>query len=110
MSTTFSSDEIIQANQFRTLSQKFLQQELRVHEKLGVYFPNQGLTAVMLTYERYKALLERLTELEDALENAELSQEYGERTQTPDDMWLDHPDGLSTLDAYRQRQKDVTRK
>ena len=86
MSTTFSPDEIIQANQFRTLSQKSLQQELRVHEKSGVYFPNQGLTAVMLTYERYKALLERLTELEDALENAELSQEYGERPQTPGDM------------------------
>jgi|GEM_PF-4189417 len=110
MSTTFSPDEIIQANQFRTLSQKSLQQELRVHEKLGVYFPNQGLTAVMLTYERYKALLERLTELEDALENAELSKEYGERTETPGDMWPEHPDDLSTLDAYRQRQRDVTRR
>ena len=110
MSTTFSPDEIIQANQFRTLSQKSLQQELRVHEKLGVYFPNQGLTAVMLTYERYKALLERLAELENAAEDSELLREYGERAHTPRDMWLEHPDGVSTLDAYRQRQEDVTRK
>lgn len=106
MSTTFSKEEMIQANQFRSLSQRALQQQLRSHEKLGVLFQNAGLDAVMMSYERYEAIVKRLTELEDVVENIQLVQEFGYRFNAPKEEWIEHPEGMSTLEMYRQRRKN----
>ncbi|RIV17188.1 hypothetical protein D2Q93_15820 [Alicyclobacillaceae bacterium I2511] len=108
MSTTFSPDEIIQANQFRLLSQKTLHQELIKHEKLGVFFPNKGLEAVMMSYERYKVMAERLAELEEEVENLDLIQKFGDRFNAPKEEWVEHPEGMSTLEIYRERSKKWT--
>ena len=54
MSTTFSKDEMIQASQFRTLSQRAIQEQLKDHGKIGVLFPNTGLDAVLMSYTRYE--------------------------------------------------------
>ncbi|MCI0184212.1 hypothetical protein [Sulfoacidibacillus ferrooxidans] len=110
MSTTFTKEEMIQANQFRTLSQKALQQELQSHEKIGVLFQNTGLDAVMMSYERYAAMVERLTELEEMVENIQLIQEFGRRFTAPKEQWIEHPEGMSTLEMYRQRRKEQTSK
>lgn len=110
MSTTFTKEEMIQANQFRTLSQKALQQELQSHEKIGVLFQNTGLDAVMMSYERYAAMAERLTELEEMVENIQLIQEFGHRFTAPKEQWIEHPEGMSTLEMYRQRRKEQTSK
>ncbi|WP_029421570.1 hypothetical protein [Alicyclobacillus macrosporangiidus] len=108
MDTTFSKEEMIQANQFRTISQKALQQQLRKHAKIGVLFPSTGLSAVMMSYERYEALIKRLNELENALEDIEIAKTYGSRLQTPEEEWINHPEGVSTVELYRQRQKERT--
>lgn len=106
MSSTFSPEEIIQANQLRSLSQKELQNALEVHEKLGVYFSNKGLSVVMMQYQRYKALVERLEGLEEKLENMEFERAFGHRANTPVEHWIEQPEGMSTLERYRQHQKD----
>lgn len=108
MSTTFAKDEMIQANQFRSLSQKALQQQLQAHEKLGVLFQNTGLDAVMLTYERYAALVDRVNELENVLEDIEIEKAFGYRLNTSTETWIERPEGMSTLEMYRQRQKERT--
>ena len=106
MSVTFSPEEIIQANQLRSLSQKELQNALETHEKLGVYFSNKGLSAVVMQYQRYKVLVERLEMLEEELENMELEREFGCRAHTPVEHWIEQPEGMSALELFRQRQKD----
>lgn len=106
VSTTFSPEEIIQAKQFRILSQKALQQELSEHEKLGVFFPDKGLTAVMMTFERYRTMAERLVELEEEIENLQLMQEFGNRFTAPKEEWIEHPEDMSTMELYRERQKE----
>lgn len=106
MSTTFSKDEMIQANQFRSLSQKAIQRQLNEHEKLGVLFQNTGLDAVMMSYKRYEAMAERLAALEEAVENMQLIQEFGHRFDSPEEEWLEHPEEMSTLEMYRKRQKE----
>jgi len=106
MSTTFIKEEMIQANQFRSLSQKALQQELQSHEKIGVLFANTGLSAVIMSYERYAAMTERLAELEEIIENMQLAQEFGYRFKAPKEQWIEHPESMSTMEMYRKRQKE----
>ncbi len=106
MTTTFSPEEIIQANQLRSLSQRELQKTLEVHEKLGVYFSNNGLSVVVMQYQRYKELVERLEAVEEELENIELEREFGHRTNTPAEHWIEQPEGMSTLEMYRHRQQN----
>ncbi|CAB3395236.1 hypothetical protein [Kyrpidia spormannii] len=105
MSTAFSKEEMLQANQFRALSQRELQKRLKTHEKLGILFANQGLGAVMLSYERYEALVNRLNDLENLLEDIELEQTFGYRLNTPADEWVAHPEGASTLEMYHKRKR-----
>lgn len=106
MSTTFTKEEMVQASRFRVLSQRALKHELAEHEKLGVLFPNEGLEAVMMSYERYEALVQRLEQLEDALEDLELEKMFGRRADTPLEDWIEHPDSMSTGERYRRRQKE----
>ncbi|HHY66478.1 MAG TPA: hypothetical protein GX517_04655 [Alicyclobacillus sp.] len=109
MGTAFAKEEMLQANQFRTLSQRELQKRLKAHEKLGILFANQGLGAVMLSYERYEALVNRLNDLENLLEDIELEQTFGYRLNTPADEWVAHPEGSSTLELYRRRKRELDR-
>ncbi|WP_157067185.1 hypothetical protein [Alicyclobacillus shizuokensis] len=115
MSATFAKDEMLQANQFRSISQKALQEQLRTHEKIGVLFNNVGLDAVMMSYKRYEAIVKRMNELEemvekleDMVENMKLMQEFGRRFNASREEWIEHPEGMSTLEMYRQRQKERT--
>lgn len=108
MSTTFEKEEMIQASQFRVLSQRALKRELAEHEKLGVLFPNEGLEAVMMSYERYEALVNRLEQLEGALDDLELEKMFGHRADTPVEDWIEHLDSVSTGEMYRRRQKERT--
>lgn len=105
VSTTFSPEEIIQAKQFRVLSQKALQEELSEHDKLGVFFPNKGLTAVMMTFERYKAMAERLEKLEEEIENLQLIQEFRHRFHASQDEFIEKPEGTSFGDFYEKVTK-----
>jgi hypothetical protein len=106
MKTTFSKDELIPARAFRTLSQRELAQKLRTHEKLGILFAQEGLDAVIVSYERYAALVERLAQLEETLDDAELAAAFGARAETAPDAWIAHPEGVSTETLYRQRRPD----
>lgn len=106
MSTTFAKEEMIQANQFRVLSQKALQEQLHEHEKIGVLFQNSGLDAVMMTYERYAAIVERLHELEEMFENMELGNDFGYRFNAPETKWIAQPEGTSTLEMYLKRRNE----
>lgn len=106
MSATFSPEEIIQAKQFRILSQKALQEELSEHEKLGVFFPNSGVSAVMMTYERYKAMAERLGKLEEEIENLQLIKEFGDRFDASPERFAEKPEGMSFGDFYARFTKD----
>lgn len=65
----FKKDELIAASELRTLSQRHLFQTLEAHKKLGILYRDK-LAAVMLPYERYELLLERISELEHALQLA----------------------------------------
>ena len=104
MSPTFAKDEMIQAKEFRVLSQKALQHEIKAHEKIGILFPNEGLDAVMLSYEKYVALVNRITELEEIIEDIEIEKTLGGRIDTPLESWIEHPEGVSTLEMYRSIQ------
>lgn len=106
MSVTFSKEELIQANQFRILSQRAIQKQLKEHEKIGVLFQNTGLDAVLMSYKLYEALVKRLNELEEILEDLELEKTLGYRVNTPSEEWIAHPEGVSTLEMYRKRQKE----
>lgn len=100
MSTTFSPEEIVQAGQLRNISQRELQEEIKKHEKLGLYFNNDGLSVVLLQYDRYKALVERLEELEEILEDIQLADHYGKRTDTPREEWLQKPPDMTMHEFY----------
>lgn len=106
MSVTFSKEELIQANQFRILSQRAIQEQLKEHEKIGVLFQNTGLDAVLMSYTLYEALIKRLNELEEVLEDLELEKTLGYRVNTLPEEWIEHPEGVSTLEMYRKLQKD----
>jgi len=106
MRTTFTKDELIPARAFRTLSQRELAQKLRTHEKLGILFAQEGLDAVIVSYARYAALVERLAALEEALDDTDLAAAFGSRVETSPDDWIAHPEGVSTAMLYRQRRSD----
>lgn len=106
MSTTFSKEEMIPASRFRVLSQRALKQQLKAHAKLGVLFTPEGLEAVLMSYERYEAMAERLAKLEEVVENKQLLEEFRPRFDASQEAWIEHPDGISTLEMYRQRQKE----
>jgi hypothetical protein len=101
----FSKDEMIQAKQFRSLSQKGLRHQILTHEKIGVLF-NTGLDAVLLSYSRYQALINQIEASENALEDLEIAVTMNPRLNIPTNEWLNHPEGVSTLELYRQRQQD----
>lgn len=77
MNRSFSKEEMIQASQFRTLSQRAIQEQLREHEKIGVLFPNTGLDAVLMSYTHYEAIVNRLDELEKIIESHPVSRKGG---------------------------------
>ncbi len=106
MWTNFTKDELIPASAFRTLSQRELSQKLRTHEKRGILFAQEGLDAVIVSYERYAALVERLAALEETLDDTELAAAFGSRAKTSPDAWIAHPEGVSTEMLYRQRRPD----
>ena len=100
MSTSFSPEEIIQANKLRSLSQRELQQDLQQHEKLGIYFQNDGLSAVMMNYKRYKQIMDRISELEDLVEDLELERLYAGRTALSRSEWIEKPEGMPMMEFY----------
>lgn len=102
MRTTFTKDELIPARAFRTLSQRELARKLKNHEKLGILFAQEGLDAVIVSYERYETLMQKLAMLEETLEDAELAAQLGSRVETAPDNWIPHPESVSTEMLYRQ--------
>ena len=103
MRTTFTKDELIPARAFRMLSQRELAQKLKNHEKLGILFAQEGLDAVIVSYERYETLMRQLATLEETLDDTELASQFGSRVETSPDDWMVHPEGVSTEMIYRQR-------
>lgn len=67
---------------------------------------NTGLDAVLLSYSRYQALINHIDELENALEDLEIDVTLNSRLNTPTNEWVTYPEGVPTIELYRQRQKD----
>lgn len=68
----FTRDQIIEANKLKDYSQKKLRQEISDKEQIAIHF-SDGLQGVILSYERFESLAKYIEELEDTLEEMELT-------------------------------------
>lgn len=63
----FIKESLIAASELRTFSQRELFHKLEEHGKLGILYKDH-LSAVLLPHDRYVEMLDRIAELEHALE------------------------------------------
>lgn len=103
MGTTFAPNEIIKARELRNISQKNLRKALHEFEKLGIDF-NDGLSGVMLEYDKYKALVDKVFELEEILDNYYLVELYkNRRTDLPGEEWIERKEGQNMAQFLKKR-------
>lgn len=100
LSKSFEPEELMVASSLRKISQRDLQKALNKHGKIGVLFPKEGLSVVMIQFQHFKTLLDRVEELEDTLEEIELQRLYGDRVELPRDQWLTKPEGMAVAEFY----------
>lgn len=79
-----SKEEILPANNLRTISQKALIEKAKKVDKLGI-FSNNDLSLAMLDWEKYESIVELIEEqqkliahYENLFEDYYLAQKYGE--------------------------------
>ncbi|GIM46441.1 hypothetical protein DNHGIG_19900 [Collibacillus ludicampi] len=98
---TFSKEETLPARSLRTLSQKELLELLSRHEKLGLIV-NDELKIVMLEVETLEAMVKRIRELEDLVEDMELAKTLGDRVHALNTEWEAKPEVISYVDWFLQ--------
>lgn len=104
MGTTFAPEEIVKARELRSISQKKLRSTLHNVEKLGIDF-SDGVSGVMIEYEKYKALVDRIKLLEEELDNLYLNELFKNRqTDIPDEEWVERPSGQSMDEFLRKKR------
>lgn len=63
----FKKDDLIAASELRTISQRNLFHTLEERGKLGILFKDH-LAAVLLPHHRYESMINRIKELEEAIQ------------------------------------------
>jgi len=83
-SKVLGREETLPARSLRTISQKDLLEMLENSEKIGLII-NDNLSVAMLSWDRYEDIVDliqkqndKITELENFIEDIQLSAEYGE--------------------------------
>ena len=91
----FTRDQIIEANQLKDYSQKKLRQEILDKEQIAIHF-SDGLQGVILSYERFESLAKYIEELEDTLEEMELTKLVSVRNPdiTDPTQWTAYKEGF----------------
>ncbi|MEW9034154.1 MAG: hypothetical protein AB2404_15770 [Planifilum fimeticola] len=104
LSASFSPEEIVRAGELKKLNQTELLKRIHRHDKIALDFSKgKGIEGVVLSYETYKALLERIAELEEELEETMIRLKYGYRADTPEEEWLEVPEGVSTMELLERK-------
>ncbi len=91
----FTRDQIIEANKLKDYSQKKLRQEISDKEQIAIHF-SDGLQGVILSYERFEGLAKYIEELEDTLEEMELTKMVSVRSSdiTDPTQWTAYNEGF----------------
>lgn len=102
----FTVEQHLPAGELRKISQEKLLELIKQRHQIGLMF-NNSLEAVVLPTDLFVEVLNRLKDLEEKMEQIEVSTLYNNRKgpyESPSD-WIEAPEGMSPLELYRENQK-----